>query len=126
MSAAGDIAGERNDDLAYATLDHIREHPEEWNQRDYFCGTTACFAGRAALIALGDWDSVMETALDGYSEGEIVEGPDAMIHFRYSAALARDLLGWTSAEAATVFGLLTEDFTVLETAVKRVLNGELG
>src|SRR6266704_2128594 len=50
----------RGEELAFLTLDYIREHPEEWDQESYFggCDTTACFAGRAILLALGaDWRS---------------------------------------------------------------------
>jgi hypothetical protein len=39
--------GLRGDDLAYATLDYIRDHPEEWDQGHYRCGSTACFIGRS-------------------------------------------------------------------------------
>jgi len=92
---------DRNDDLAYSTLDYIREHPEEWDQRDYFCGSTACFAGRAILLAGGQ-----------------------AVHGR-SFITARDLLGWTYDEAHYIFNSFTRDFDVLELAVKRVLNGEI-
>jgi hypothetical protein len=37
--------------LIYDTLDHIDEHPEEWNQAMFACGTTACFAGHAMLLS---------------------------------------------------------------------------
>lgn len=47
-----------NVDLAYAVLDHIDAHPEEWDQGVYIgkaeCGTVACFAGRAILLSLSE------------------------------------------------------------------------
>src|SRR5216684_483905 len=94
--------GLRGDDLAYAALDHIREHMEEWDQESYFCGTTACFAGRVILLA------------DAH---DLQENP--------YPARARKLLGWTRAQANKVFYCYTKDFTVLETLVKEVLNGEI-
>src|SRR5260370_36413590 len=94
----------RGDELAYAVLDHIREHPEEWDQESYFCGSTACFAGRTVLLALGR----------GWEQAEYGFSPS-------TAAYA--LLGWTPEQADTVFLNFTKDFTELETQVKRVLNG---
>jgi hypothetical protein len=38
---------------------------------------------------------------------------------------ARDLLGWSDAEAAHVFFCFTCEFSELEKAVKEVLNGDL-
>lgn len=46
-----------NTDLAYAVLDHIDAHPDAWDQRHWLrsadneCGTVACFAGWACLLA---------------------------------------------------------------------------
>jgi len=99
----------RGDDLAYATLDYIREHPEEWNQGFYFfrnttafsCSTTACFAGRAVVLS-----------------GEFTENRHTGIH-------AAELLGWTDVQADYVFRCFTTDFGVLERHVKAVLNGEV-
>lgn len=90
----------KNIELAYEALDYIREHPEEWDQASYTCGSTACFAGRASLIA-----GIHPTMI--------------WIH------TARHALGWSDAEAESVFWLQTRDFDVLENAVKRVLNGEI-
>lgn len=41
--------------LLRQTLAYIEAHPEEWNQAHWHCGTAACFAGRAALLAGGNW-----------------------------------------------------------------------
>lgn len=37
--------------LLEETLTYIRDHPEEWDQTKWVCGTAACFAGRAALLS---------------------------------------------------------------------------
>jgi hypothetical protein len=105
----------KNTELAYKALDHIRENPEEWDQEYFFCGTTACYAGTVILIALGvsgekDYDRWLENNPLRCETG----------HF------AARLLGWTPAEAEHVFYNYTKDFTVLEKAVKQVLNGEVG
>jgi hypothetical protein len=107
---------EKNTELAYKTLDYIREHPEEWSQDSFFCGTTACFAGRAIMIALekGNEADVRAWMTDKYGSS------------RDSQWLARQLLGWTYEEAHHVFYRFTSDFTELERAVKEVLNGEVG
>lgn len=97
----------RGNDLAYATLDYIREHPQEWDQSQYFCGSLACFAGRAFLLGMNltSWQP---------DEDDLDTG----------TAAAR-LLGWTDWQADYVFGLMTRDYGVLERAVKEVLNGEV-
>jgi len=43
--------------LLKATLAYIKTHPEEWNQAVWVCGTTACFAGRALLLAGAKFDN---------------------------------------------------------------------
>jgi hypothetical protein len=32
-----------------ATMTHIIDHPEEWNQAHWVCGSAACYAGRTLL-----------------------------------------------------------------------------
>jgi hypothetical protein len=104
-----------NDDLAYQTLDYIREHPEEWNQEVYFCGTTACFAGRAIILEAQNRGLESRRELYDWRAGG----------YQGSGRLAAKLLGWTDAEAYSVFHDYTQDFDVLEHLVKRVLNGEV-
>jgi len=47
-----------NAELAYRVLDHIDADPESWDQADWGrntgCGTRACFAGWAVLLAGGE------------------------------------------------------------------------
>ena len=59
----------KNAALAYKTLDHIKAHPEKWDQGVWHCGTTHCFAGLVELFTTGEdkskartWD-VAEEAL---------------------------------------------------------------
>lgn len=44
-----------NAELAYAVLDHIDAHPEQWQQSTWMhktdCGTAACFAGWACFLS---------------------------------------------------------------------------
>jgi hypothetical protein len=110
----------RGDDLAYATLDYIRDHPEEWDQSHYYCGTAACFAGRALLIAMGE-DAMKK--IPNKSE-DFLFLPGGLL-LNLLGQTARDLLGWTDHQAAWVFLCFTKDFARLELRVKQVLNGEI-
>jgi hypothetical protein len=40
-----------NAELAYRVLDHIDAHPEQWNQKRWWCGTSGCFAGWAVTLS---------------------------------------------------------------------------
>lgn len=40
--------------LLRKTMEHIESHPQEWEQRHWICGSTACFAGHAVLIDGGE------------------------------------------------------------------------
>lgn len=67
----------KNSALAYQTLDHIKAHPEEWNQGVWHCGTSHCFAGLVEVFTTGEdvssestWD-VAEQAL-GLTTAEAV------------------------------------------------------
>lgn len=101
----------RGEELANAVLDYIQEHPEEWDQKNFFCGTTACFGGRAILLASGCRD-----------EEEYRRWCKKDYHGS-TESLARNFLGWTSFQAKLVFYNGTTDFAVLEQAVRAVLAG---
>ena len=103
---------EKNTELAYKTLDQIRANPQGWDQNEFFCGTTACFAGHAILIHYGLSDE------DQYREWQ--KETNALD----TIMIAREALGWNEREAAYVFGRFTTDFTELESVVKDVLNGK--
>lgn len=111
----------RGETLAFATLDYIRDHPEEWAQDTYYgygvCGTTACFAGHVIMLARGrrlTGDELKDIPEDAYPE---YVGPIGVA--------VRRLLGWSASQAHAVFYDTTRDFTELELQVKKVLNGEI-
>ena len=121
----------RNDALAQAVLDHIREHPEEWSQDAFLCGTTACFAGHAVLLGLagveGDnfeerrgsfraWQTGRNRTL--WQAGRTL--PDSGRSLRI---LAQNLLGWTKEEADHVFYNFTKQYSALERSVRQVTDG---
>lgn len=60
--------------LAYATLDHIDANPDEWNQERWICGTGACYAGHAVMIAGGTIEEDPYSAL-----GIVTAGPALMV-----------------------------------------------
>jgi len=45
----------RGRELAYATLDYIKSHPEEWEQTEWRCESGMCFAGHAAILGGAVW-----------------------------------------------------------------------
>jgi len=49
-----------NAPLMFKTLDHIDAHPDEYNQGEWAtkgpCGTVACFAGTAVMLAGHEFD----------------------------------------------------------------------
>jgi hypothetical protein len=104
------------DDLAYATLDYIREHPEQWDQTTWICGTTGCFAGHALALAFRE----LEIQLDEWTSCEEC----GRVHSDFFVTAKRHL-GWSCTQARHVFMDMTRDFTRLEIQVKQVLNGEI-
>lgn len=40
--------------LLERTLRHIEAHPEQWDQKTWYCGTAGCFAWHAAVLAGGE------------------------------------------------------------------------
>lgn len=101
------------DALAYATLDYIRAHPDEWDQLVYACGTMACFAGRALILS---GTPVIRRNDDFYYPGS---GNPLSVR-----RVAKDLLGWNARESSEVFHNFTQDFSELERTVKDVLDGK--
>lgn len=92
--------------LLRKTLEHIKAHPEAWDQADWrtVCGTAMCFAGHAATIAGGTWQSNQISYLDAVPEddadkvGHLPSG--RVIHV--SARAQRDL-GLTDDQAHRLF-----------------------
>jgi hypothetical protein len=92
--------------LLRKTLEHIENHPQEWNQGTWHCGTIACFAGHAVIIDGGQF-------ADDWRAPFVAERPDdpgdafrefgcgaGQIHI---ADRARHVLGLTQAEADDLF-----------------------
>ena len=70
----------KNAALAYKTLDYIKAHPEEWDQRLWHCGTTHCFAGLIELFTTGE-DEAIAATWDVAQEALGVEKYDACLLF---------------------------------------------
>jgi hypothetical protein len=83
--------------LLTRTLRHIEENPAEWRQDTWICGTTACFAGRACLIA--QQDGMAEVVVEGDAAPFVVL-PDETTSVEEAA---RKLLGLTRVEADNLF-----------------------
>jgi hypothetical protein len=69
-----------NAELAYRVLDHIDAHPESWDQTQWVCGTTACFAGWA--LRLSGYE--LEEGSFRWS-AEVADGPLAGVRVEYAA-----------------------------------------
>jgi hypothetical protein len=99
-----------NDDLLDATMDHILAHPDEHAQHEWVvrsaCGTVACFAGRACLIAglTVIWGATYQAEQGKGSAMVSWEGvPTGM------RAAAVELLGISSLDAAFLFSARNTD-----------------
>jgi hypothetical protein len=87
-----------NVDLLRETLQHIKEHREEWDQKQWRCGAAACFAGHAAILAGAEWEGDSDFGIyvlppNAKSEGE----------FLFVGAYAQAVLGLSNAEADDLF-----------------------
>ncbi len=79
--------------LLRKTMEHITDHPEEHDQEKWLCGSFACFAGRAAVLA-GATDLG-----DGRVRGILGD----RIEDKHVSDYAQRLLGLTDGEAARLF-----------------------
>lgn len=85
-----------NADLARKVLDHIRRHPETWDQGSWVstqdCGTAYCFAGHALVLS----GYKPNTYIDAYT-GELQTSYSTMVrpdgHAVYVEYEAQELLG---------------------------------
>lgn len=100
--------------IAWSHLDDNAEVGTIEELRD--CGTTACFAGHAILLAGGKY-----TNGAGWSHPDVRAFGDSS---STAESIAQQLLGFTSTEATKIFYTFTDDFDVLKRTVKDVLNGE--
>lgn len=74
-----------NLDLLDAVVAHIEAHPEQHDQTTWFCGTTACIAGRTALMS--GWKPY--SFKPGHTSHSVVFKDDEVRHVE---DVARDLL----------------------------------
>lgn len=66
--------------LAYATLDQIMAHPEEWYQDNWRCESGMCFAGWAVTLSGGKFVNALadDSAYDEYLFAQKSDDPDHM------------------------------------------------
>jgi len=72
-----------NAELAYRVLDHIDAHPESWDQKRWWCGTSGCFAGWTVELS-GE-------KIDGRNHVRVGSGEFDVVHVGERAA---QLLGF--------------------------------
>lgn len=99
-----------NTELLEQTMQHIKDHPEQHRQSIWVnsCGTSACFAGWAALLSGMDWAQIIA------AEDQGAGGMHAM---------GAELLGISIDDAYRLFdGQNT--LRMLELMVKDLLNGQ--
>lgn len=65
MTTTGKVPAGTNWDLLDRAIAHIDAHPEEHNQREWVCGTTACIAGHMVMLA----DGLTFAELNDFREG---------------------------------------------------------
>lgn len=87
-----------NKELLLQTLAYIEEHPEEWRQGRWRCGSTACFAGHAALLAGAEWLHKKEI---NQATDEKVRAPDGAVEWVND--YAKHVLGLTTDVAEALF-----------------------
>lgn len=95
-----------NIELLQQTLQHIEDHPEEWNQHTWYtddpellpsgnqCGTAACFAGTAIILAGGTFEDCDSAYPPGRRDGDALHAGD----------LAQALLGISLLDRSVLFG----------------------
>lgn len=81
-------------------LAYIRAHPEEWDQAEWVCGTTACLAGH--LVMLGDGATIEDLhRMEGAGDGD---GPCISERARQLLGLPRASNGAGDVTAMVLFG----------------------
>ena len=89
--------------LLRETLAYIEAHPEEWDQANWYCGTSACFAGRACLLnghQLLPWSHNVQDYTSKFKTFKFYGTPLERNHI---ASVARDILGLTESQALDLF-----------------------
>lgn len=89
-------------------VDHVKAHPEEWDQDEYRCGTGMCIAGHGAERAGGRWAT---SPLATHSACLIAEPGDDRLHVGmcgqpthiHASRRARRVFGLTVGDAVELF-----------------------
>lgn len=105
-------------------LAYCRDNPDKHDQSNWICGTTACFAGHAAL--LNGWKPVLATVWDG----TVWDGSTAYVTKddqgnRSLPIVAAGILGLDDDQAHNLF-ITCQTFDALELAVKDIINEASG
>lgn len=123
-----------NEPLLRKAYEYIREHPQDWSQKDWWiqlegCGTVMCLAGTACYLAgdsprmvpmdEGDRAVVLNdlgvNAVSSTGDVQTRDGQDWAIEDR-----ARELLGIDAEQAATMFYSTVETLPELRKLIHRV------
>lgn len=118
--------------LVDQVLDHLRKHPQEWDQDQWFCETTACFGGRALLMS---GYRMINTAIEepansmeyrdrfgaDCGDWEMVDA-DGNVIFDYGQR-AGQVLGIPWPQVGEIFGCMSRDFDEFEGIVRDVVEG---
>lgn len=108
-----------NVQLLQKTLDHIRSHPEEWEQRFWRCGAGMCFAGHAAILGGATWLTELDVTADDF---DTVVMPDKTTKHPVQFA-AQQLLDVTFPQADKLFSA-DNTFAQLEHLVEAIVRDE--
>ena len=101
-----------NVELLWVTLNHIKRNPDTWDQESWRCGSSACFAGHAALQAGGRWldkDDMFSPWV--VVDNDKIEFPDELLRLNTltmekgvdAPIFAAEVLGLNQAEARNLF-----------------------
>jgi hypothetical protein len=109
----------RNKELLQRTIDYIEAHPEEWDQAEWRCGTSMCFAGHAAILAGCEWrdETGPFVLLPDMEDKKYIYGDTARVD-----DAARFMLGLTSNEAMVLFAA-NNSLVALREMVQGLIDG---
>jgi hypothetical protein len=101
----------KNFALLRKTMEHIEAHPQEWDQQTWItkadCGTVACFAGWAVLLAHPEAEAVYGVPCSCGACDRVAATANAVRLGGRKASIedvARDALGLTCKEGMRLFG----------------------
>lgn len=99
-----------NKERLYQVLDAIKANPNHWNQEDWHCGTSHCFAGFAQLIkhAIPISSDVKDADYTGSGEVEYLVGDKELTDPLYEAEKWLELNHYQSKELFSVGNTLED------------------